>query len=101
MKILSVILDIVTVMMRFLEAEGRVLRRAVINAGWGLAWVLAFMAIAALLVLVAAGFFLYGIYQYLALQVSPAAASLIVALPALVLALIFAGIAKWLTAEPK
>jgi hypothetical protein len=43
-----------------------------------------------------------GIYQYLASSpLSPGAASLLVALLALILALVFAGIAKWLTADPK
>jgi hypothetical protein len=97
MKILSTILDLGTVLLRLLEAEGRILRRAVMNVGWGLA----FVAVAALLVLVAAFFFLLGMYQYLASQISPAAASLLVALLAFVLALIFAGIAKWLTADEK
>jgi hypothetical protein len=97
MKILTILLDIYTVMLRLLEAEGRILRRAVMNVGWGLV----FVAIAALLVLVATGFFLLGIYQYLASQMSPVAASLVIALLALVLALIFAGIAKWITADRK
>lgn len=97
MKILTIILDMYTLMLRMLEAEGRTLRRAIMNVGWGLA----FVAVAFLLVLVAAGFFLLGIYQYLASQLSPVAASLLVALLALMLALIFAGIAKRLTADPK
>jgi len=97
MKILTIILDIATVMLRLLEAEGRILRRAVMNLGWGLA----FVAIAFLLVLVAASFFVLGIYQYLVSQMSPVAASLLVSLLALTLALIFAGIAKWRTADPK
>ncbi len=97
MKILTIILDLATVILRLLEAEGRILRRAVMNLGWALA----FVAVAFLMVLVAAGFFLLGIYQYLASQMPPAAASLLLALLALVLALIFAGIAKWRTADPK
>jgi len=97
MKILTIILDIATVMLRLLEAEGRILRRAVMNVGWGLA----FVAVASLLVLVAALFFLLGIYQYLASQMSPAYASLLLALLAFILALIFAGVAKWRTADPK
>lgn len=97
MKILTIILDIATVMLRLLEAEGRILRRAVMNVGWGLA----FVALASLLTLVAALFFLLGIYQYLASQMSPATASLLLALLALILALIFASVAKWRTADPK
>ena len=97
MKILTTLLDIATVFLHLLEAEGRILKRAVMNAGWALA----FVGIASLLVLVAAGFLLAGIYQYLAALMSPAAASILVSLPALVLALIFAGIAKWRIADPK
>ena len=97
MKILTTLLDIATVFLRLLEAEGRILKRAVMNVGWALA----FVGIASLLVLVAAGFLLAGIYQYLAALMSPAAASILVSLPALVLALIFVGIAKWRIADPK
>jgi hypothetical protein len=93
MNILTTIIDIAMAFLHLLEAEGRILRRAVMNVGWGLA----FVAVASLLILVAAGFFLVGIYQYLAAQMSPAAASLFVSLMAFVLALIFAGIAKWRT----
>ena len=97
MKIVTTILDVATVFLRLLEAEGRILKRAVMKVGWALA----FVGVASLLVLAAAGFFLAGMYQYLAAQMSPAAASLLVSLLAFVLALIFAGIAKWLTADPK
>lgn len=97
MKILTTLLDIATAFLRLLEAEGRILKRAVMNVGWALA----FVGVAFLLVLVAAGFFLAGTYQYLAAQTSPAAASLLVSLLAFLLALIFAGLAKWRTADPK
>ena len=97
MNILTALLDIGTSFLRLLEAEGRMLKRAVMNIGWALA----FVGIAFVLALAAAGFFLAGIYQYLAVETSPAAASLLVSLLALVLALIFAGIAKWKTADPK
>jgi len=97
MGILTTLLDIAAAFLRLLEAEGRILKRAVMNVGWALA----FVGVAFLLFLAAAGFFLAGIYQYLAAQLSPAAASLLVSLLAVVLALIFAGIAKWRTADPK
>jgi hypothetical protein len=97
MKILTTILDIVTVFLRLLEAEGRILRRAVMHLGWALA----FMALASLLLLAATGFFLLGVYQYLAAQMSPGAASLLLSLLALALALIAAGIAKWRASDPK
>ena len=97
MKILTIILDIATGMLRLLEAEGRILRRSIMRVGWSIA----FIAIASVLVLAAAGFLLVGIYQYLAAQMSPAAASLLVSLPALVLAAIFAGIVNGWTNDPK
>ena len=96
MKILTTLLDLVTVFQRLLEAEGRILKRAVMNVGWALACI----GIAAFLTLVAAGFFLAGIYQYLTVQMSPAAASLLVSLLAFLMAMIFAGIAKWRIADP-
>jgi hypothetical protein len=97
MKILTIILDIAMGMLRLLEAEGRILRRSIMRVGWAIA----FIAIASVLVLAAAGFLLVGIYQYLSAQMSPAAASLLVSLPALVLAVIFAGIVNWWTNDPK
>lgn len=97
MMILTALLDIATTLLRLLEAEGRILKRAVMNVSWALAYV----AIATLLVLASAGFFLLGMYQYLADWTSPAAASLIVSLGALILALIFVGLAHWRTADRK
>jgi hypothetical protein len=97
MKILTALLDIGTTLLRLLEAEGRVLKRAVMNVGWALACV----GVASFLVMSAAGFFLAGIYQYLGEYMSPAGASLLMSLLALVLALFFAGFAKWRTADPK
>ena len=97
MKILTTLLDIVMSFLRLLQAEGRVLRKAVMDT----AWALAFIGISSLLVLAASGFLLAGIYQYLAALMSPAVASILVTFPALVLALIFAGIVKWLTDGPK
>ena len=94
---MTTLLDIATAFLRLLEAEGRMLKRAVMKTGWALA----FVGVASLLVVAAAGFLLAGIYQYLAAQMSPAASSLLVSLLAFVLALIFAGIAKWRTADPK
>ncbi|MCL4468706.1 MAG: hypothetical protein M1591_07220 [Deltaproteobacteria bacterium] len=91
MQILTTLLDIVTAFLRLLETEGKILKRAVMNLGWALA----FVGVASVLVLAAAGFFLTGIYQYLAVLMSSAAASLLVSLLAFVLALTFAGIAKW------
>jgi len=97
MQILTTLLDIVTAFLRLLEAEGRMLRRSVMNVGWALACI----GITFILMLVAVGFFLAGIYQYVAAQLSPATASLIVSLLTIALALLFAGIARRLTADPK
>ena len=91
MKILTTLLDIMSALLRLLETEGKILKRAVMNLGWALA----FVGVASMLILAAAGFFLTGIYQYLAAQMSSAAASLLVSLLAFLLALTFAGIAKW------
>ncbi len=93
MKIITTILDIVTAFLHVLEGEGRILRRSVMRLGWALAGIV----IASLLGLAAAGFLLLGIYQYLTSQVSPSAAALLVSLLTFVLALIFAGLAKWQT----
>lgn len=97
MKILTTLLDIATAFLNLLEAEGRMLKRTVMN----MVWALAFVGVAALLFLVASCFLLAGIYQYLAVLISPAAASLLVSFPALLLALLFAGIAKWWTTDLK
>jgi hypothetical protein len=96
MNILTSILDIAASILRVLEAEGRLLKRAVMNV----AWALAFMAVAALLTLTAAGFLLASIYQYLAALMPPWAASFVVSLFALALALVFAVIAKRRTDDP-
>ncbi len=93
MGILTTLLDIATTFLHVLEAEGRILKRTIMNV----AWALAFVGLASLLLLIAAGLFLAGIYQYLAAHMSPAAASLIATLPALFFALIFMGLVKWHT----
>ncbi len=67
----------------------RSLRGAVVNLGWGLA----FIAIAALLILASVALFLWGLYQYFAALLSPVAAALIVSLVALVLAVVAGWIA--------
>ena len=90
MKIITTILDIITALLHILEAEGRMLRRSVMRLGWALA----FMVAACLLALAAAGFLLLASYQYVAAQASPVVASLAVSFMALVLALLFAVLAK-------
>ncbi len=90
MKIITTVLDIITALLHVLEVEGRILRRSVMRLGWALA----FMVVASLLVLAAAGFSLLALYQYVAAQTTPVVASLAVSFLALVLALLFAGLAK-------
>ena len=97
MKIITLLFDITTTLLRVLEVEGRVLKKGMMK----LIWAFAFVGIAALLVSAAAVFFLAGIYQYLTTQTSPQGASLLVSLLALILALIFAGIAKLKTTDSK
>lgn len=86
---LSAIADVVIAFFNLLEAEGRVLRRAVMRLGWGLA----FIVLAVLLLLAAAVFFLLGVYFYFASTSSPSTAALLVSGIALLLALVVAGIA--------
>ena len=91
MSIITMVLDFVTALLNLLESEARILRRAVMRLGWGLA----FIVIAAVLALVAAGFFLWGLYQYLAALLSPAGAAFVVSFAALVFAVAAAGLARW------
>lgn len=95
MMILTTILDVATAAVRLLEAEGRVLKRAIMRTGWALA----FVALAALFIVAAAGFVLAALYQYLAPQLPQPVASLLVALAALLFALLFAAIARWRVAD--
>ena len=88
---MKVIADFIIAFLDLLEAEGRTLRKAVMRVGWGLL----LLFIAALLVLVAAGFFLVGIYQYLSSQFAPPVTALLLSFLSLLLAFIIAGIAHW------
>jgi len=97
MKILTTLLDVVAGFLRLLEAEGRMLKRTVMS----MVWALAFVGVASFLVLVASGFFLAGIYQYLAEHMSSASASILVSFPALVLAMLFVVVSKWWTDDRK
>ncbi len=86
---IKAIVDLIIAFLDLLEAEARTLRRTVVNFHWGLA----FIVIAALLVIVSAGFFLWGLFQYFAALLSPVASAFIVSLVALVLAVIAGWIA--------
>ena len=78
----TTISDLVIAFLDLLEAEGRSLRDATLRLGWGLSFVL----LAMLIGLVAVMFFLWGLYQYAAAWLNPAAAALLMSLLALVLA---------------
>jgi hypothetical protein len=86
--VIKAVIDIFIAFLSLIEAEARALRRILVNLGWGLA----FIVIAALLVLVSAVFFLWGLYQYFAALLSPVASAFLVSLAALVLA----AIAGWI-----
>jgi hypothetical protein len=88
---MKAIAELIIAFIDLLEAEGRTLRGAVVRVGWGLALLL----IAALLILIAVGFFLVGVYQYLSSQFTTPLAALVTSLVTLLLALIIAGIAHW------
>ena len=84
--------DFVIAFLDLLEAEGRTLRQQTVRLGWGLGFVL----LTVLIALAAVGFLLWGLYQYAAAWVGPAAAALLLAAAALVLALLSAALAvRW------
>ncbi len=87
---IKAIVDLVIAFLDLVVSMTRSLRRAVVNLGWGLA----FINIAALLVLASTAFFLWGLYQYFSALLSPVAAAFIVSLVALVLAVIAGWIAN-------
>jgi hypothetical protein len=86
--VIKAIIDLVIAFLNLIEAEARTLRRAVVNLGWGLA----FIVIAALLILASAVFFLWGLHQYFAALLSPVASAFIVSLASLALA----AVAGWI-----
>jgi hypothetical protein len=88
--VIKAIIDLVIAFLGLIESMTRSMRRAAVNLGWGLA----FMAIAALLIVASTGFFLWGLYQYFAAILSSATSALIVSLVALVLAVIAGWIAN-------
>ncbi|MDD5773603.1 MAG: hypothetical protein PHX78_09090 [bacterium] len=90
MKILTMLINLAEPFLRFIEMEEKIIKKKIMN----LIWALAFIVISALLVLAASGFFLLGIYQYLTAQMPPAAASILVSILSVILALIFACLAK-------
>lgn len=89
----TTISDLIIAFFDLLEAEGRALRESTMQVGLGLATVL----LAMLIGVVAVGFFLWGMYQFILMWVTPAVAALLMALLALLLALLVLGIARWLT----
>jgi hypothetical protein len=88
---ISALTHVIIRLLGHVEAEARAWRKAVADLGWALA----FIAIAAILFLVSVGFFLWGLYQFVAVQTSPLAAALLLSLVALVMAAIAAVFALW------
>jgi hypothetical protein len=80
--VIKAIVDLVIAFLDLVATMTRSLRKAVVKMGWGLA----FIVIAALLVLASAVFFLWGLFQYFAALLSPVASAFIVSLVALALA---------------
>jgi hypothetical protein len=97
MTVLTTLLDVLATFLRLVEAEGRAVKRAAMNVGWALA----FVAVASMLILAAAGLLLVSLHQFLATRLSPSAASLLVALLAFALAGGFAAIATWWSSDRK
>ena len=81
---IKAIVDLVIAFLGLIETMARSMRRAIVNLGWGIA----FLAIALLLIIASMVFFLWGLYQYFAILLSPPASALILSLVALVLAVV-------------
>jgi len=86
---IATLTHILVLLLDRIETEARALRKAVADLGWALA----FIAIATVLLLIAAGFFLWGLYQFIVLYTSPIIAALLLAFVTLVLAAIAAAFA--------
>jgi len=86
---ITALTHIVVLLLDRVEAEARALRRAIADLGWALA----FTAIAAILLLVAIAFFLWGLYLFLVIYLSPVAAALLLSFVTLLLAAIAAAFA--------
>ena len=87
---IKAIVDLVIAFLGLIETMTRSMHRAIVNLGWGLV----FLAITLLLIIASMLFFLWGLYQYFAILLSPAASALIVSLVALVLAVVSGWIAN-------
>ena len=86
---IKAIVDLIIAFLGLIETMARSMRKAVVNLGWGIA----FMVIAALLILASSAFFMWGLYQYFAALLSPAVSAFIVSFVSLVLAVIAGWIA--------
>ncbi len=78
-----------------MEAEGRTLKENTMRVGWGMA----FVALAAIFILIAGGFLLWGIYEQLLTVMSQPAAAMLISLTALILAAISAFVARKITSH--
>lgn len=85
--------DFVIAFLDLMEAEGRTLKDATMRVGWGMA----FITLAAIFILIAGGFLLWGIYQQLLVLTNPAIAAMLISLTSLILALISGFIARKVT----
>ncbi len=86
---MTVVIDLFISFLDLIRTQTQVLRRMIVDLGWGLA----FIMIAACLILASAAFCLLGLYQYFSCILSPVAASFLVSLVAMLLAVIAAWIA--------
>ncbi|MGA2090336.1 MAG: hypothetical protein ABSH12_02615 [Endomicrobiales bacterium] len=91
MNFINGILSAALLARRVIDDEVRNVQRQIVRVAFALVCV----AASFILILAAAGFFLWGIEQYFAVHLPPAMAACTVSAVAFLLAVIFAGIAKW------
>ncbi len=91
MKLITILIDILLGCQAMLASGKDKLKHALM----GIVWVLASIAIVSVLLLAAAGFFLFGLYHYLILHMPLPVATLLVSVTALLLAGIVTGLLKW------
>ncbi len=85
--------DIVIAFLDLMEAEGRTLKEATMRVGWGMAFIL----LAAIFILIAGSFLLWGIYEQLIIVTNASTAAMLISLAAIILAIISGFIAMKIT----
>jgi len=85
--------DIVIAFLDLMEAEGRTLKEATMRVGWGMAFIL----LAAIFILIASSFLLWGIYEQLIIVTNASTAAMLISLAAIILAIISGFIAMKIT----